>query len=419
MDGNAVGHGRAPGGIGAGIEVGLHLEGGELAGRIAGRPRPDPRRMTLGGAAHGFRPAVGAAHRPPQLPGRKRDQGLERDIELAPETAAAGRGDDANLFRLQAHHVGDLVAVHIRRLGAGEDLDPIADAPGIARFRLDIGMLDPARLEAARGDRGRAGEARLDLALLQVAADQDVVRMAGVKSRGAWRRRRFDFHERLALLPGDPQLAFRNAFHGRPVADERDHRFATVARLALGQNRLILDVGIDAESVEGNVRRCQHQPQAGVPGLERADPTQLESGAGMGRADHAQPEAVRWKSIGAEALAAQDLGHAIDFGQTRADGGTHAGLPSRGRWRIHIQHRFHDLAVAGAAAQHAAERILHLGLVRARVAPEQARRGHQHAGRADAALGRAVAMKGGLQRGRDPVPRETFDGGDLAPLDLA
>ena len=62
--------------------------------------------------------------------------------------------------RIEAHDQGHLVAVHIGRLGAGEDLDAIADAPGIARLRLDIGMLDEGGLEDALGHRLGLGHGR-------------------------------------------------------------------------------------------------------------------------------------------------------------------------------------------------------------------------------------------------------------------
>ena len=62
------------------------------------------------------------------------------------------------------------------------------------------------------------------------------------------------------------------------------------------------------------------------------------------------------------------------------------------------EHRLDDLAVAGAAAEHAGERVAHLGLARLRVRAQQRLGAHQHARRADAALRRAVGDEGALQR---------------------
>ena len=64
-------------------------------------------------------------------------------------------------------------------------------------------------------------------------------------------------------------------------------------------------------------------------------------------------------------------------------------LEVRSAMRRH--HRIDDLAVARAAAQDAAERVLHLFLARVRIAFEERGGGDQHARRADAALGRAMA----------------------------
>jgi hypothetical protein len=57
----------------------------------------------------------------------------------------------------------------------------------------------------------------------------------------------------------------------------------------------------------------------------------------------------------------------------------------------------HDLAVARAAAEHAAQRVLDLGSVGCRRLLQQLVRGHQHAGRADAALRRAKSDERFLQ----------------------
>lgn len=64
---------------------------------------------------------------------------------------------------------------------------------------------------------------------------------------------------------------------------------------------------------------------------------------------------------------------------------------------MRVAHGLDDLEIAGAAAEHAAERILRLGLVGLRVALEQIIARHQHAGRADAALGRAMRVERLLQ----------------------
>ncbi len=56
---------------------------------------------------------------------------------------------------------GDVVAVHIGRLGAGLHLDAVADAAGEAGLGLDIGMLDEAGLEGPFDDDVGLSPARL------------------------------------------------------------------------------------------------------------------------------------------------------------------------------------------------------------------------------------------------------------------
>ena len=99
---------------------------------------------------------------------------------------------------------------------------------------------------------------------------------------------------------------------------------------------------------------------------------------------------------------AVDLGHAVE----RAIGGRRPPGPLAGSRRSsaatcrrRIQHRVDDLAIAGAAAEHAAQRVLDLVFASAAdCVRSSAVAGDQHARRADAALRRAMREEGGLQR---------------------
>jgi hypothetical protein len=129
----------------------------------------------------------------------------------------------------------------------------------------------------------------------------------------------------------------------------------------------------------------------------------------MRRADHRDPERIFRAFVGAEEFRAEHLGLAVERdGEAPTMAPTMpelwpvspppapaARLPG-GRFRIH--HRGDDLAVARAAAQHAAERILDRLLVRVRVSLQQRGGRDEKARRADAALRRAMAQEGGLQR---------------------
>src|SRR5215475_1803975 len=128
--------------------------------------------MAFGAGAHGFRPRISPAHRLTRLPRGERDQRLHREIELAAETATAGRWNDADARGIESHDEGDLVPVHVGSLGRNEDLDAIAGALCIPRLRFHIGMLDEGRLEAAAGNGVRLGQPLRSIALLEIAADE-------------------------------------------------------------------------------------------------------------------------------------------------------------------------------------------------------------------------------------------------------
>ena len=89
-------------------------------------------------------------------------------------------------------------------------------------------------------------------------------------------------------------------------------------------------------------------------------------------------------------------------------------LPRMGGGGIDVHHRADDLAVAGAATQHAAEGILDFLFVGVGVRFEQRGGRDQKARRADAALRGAMAQEGGLQR-REGTVRHSFDGADRFP----
>ena len=229
MDRHAVGDRRAPGGIGPGVEVAGELDGGQPALHVAGEARGHPRRVALGGGAHRFRPRVGAAHRPVEQPGSERDQGLQREVELAAEAAAAAGRDDADAVLGEAHDQRDLVAIHVGRLGAGRDLEPLAFAPREAGLGLDIGMLDEAGLPAALGDRRGGGQPGGDVALRGAAAHQDVVRPVGMQRRRAVGERLVDGDQRRQRFPFDRQVGIGDAVERGGVADQRHHRLAAIA----------------------------------------------------------------------------------------------------------------------------------------------------------------------------------------------
>ena len=78
-----------------------------------------------------------------------------------------------------------------------------------------------------------------------------------------------------------------------------------------------------------------------------------------------------------------------------------------------------DLAIAGTAAEYATERGLDLAIAGGRIGFQQRGGGHQHSGRADAALHRAAGQKRTLQGTPEACMRgDPFHRHHMATLDL-
>ncbi len=196
-------------------------------------------------------------------------------------------------------------------------------------------------------------------------------------------------------------------------ADDDGDGLAALAGAGLGQRRLVGEGGDDAEAVvAGDVGGGEDVDLAGGfsgPGGSVADG---EGGGMVRRADRAHFKRVGSGVVGAVDFGAHDLGQPVEAFDTGADGV--AGLGAR-RGPIGdggVANRVDDLGIAGAAAEHAAERVFGLGPGWLRIVPQQGGGGHQHARRADAALRRPVAQEGGLQVGLGVGP-QPLDGGDL------
>jgi hypothetical protein len=163
--------------------------------------------------------------------------------------------------------------------------------------------------------------------------------------------------------------------------------------------------------------------------VQRLEVADRETGVGVRRPDRAQDEASVGPLVGAVALRSQGLDLAIDLdhsgahrmaGRQRGRGWTPS--PTLPRFagegfQSNCEDCFDDLAIAGAAAEHAAEGIQHLRLGRRGIARQQIVGRHQHARRADAALSGAVRQKCALEGAHGPVG-ETFDRHHLPVLHL-
>ena len=423
VDRHPVGHRRAPRGVGAGVEVAMELERRHAAVAGTGRARRHPRGVALGRRGHRFRALVDAAHRALEQPGGERDEGLNRLVELAAEAAAAGAGDDPHPLGRDAQHRGHLAAVAVGGLGRDPELDALAQAPGVAGLGLDVGVLDERGLPAPLGAHLAPREALVEVPLGEATARQHVVGLVGLHRGKPARKRGIKPQDRSLLVPNDRYLVIGDRAQRLEIADQGEHRLAPVADLARRQHRLVLEVGINAEAVAPrDVGRAEHPHQPRVPGPKRAQVADTEGGAGVGRAHRAQAERVLGRLVGAETLGAAEQIEAVDLGHPRphrrADAlglelGAGGGAGGGGEDGVD------DLAVAGAATEHATERVEHLFLRGPGTPAQELGRGHQHAWGADPALRRAVAVEGPLQAREGAVPGQALDGEDVAARDLA
>jgi len=415
---HAIGHCGAPAGVGAGVEQRVELHGLQPALGVGAEAGVDARRVALGGGHHGLGAGVDAGHRPPEPPCRQRHQRLHGEVELAAEAAAAGRGHDAHLLGPQPQHQRHLVAVHERRLGGDVDLHAIAGAPRPSRLGLDVGMLHEAGLEAALGHGGAVPQGSGCIAAAHLALHEEIARLRCLNQRSAGGHGGVDAHHRRLHRPVDGQGVVAQRLHRGARSHQRQHCLAAVAHLARGQHRLVFHVRVDAVAIGRHVGGGKDGLDARVGAAHGVQITQGEGGAGVGRAHHPQPQGVGGNAIGAEAVGPRDLGHAVGLEGARAQGAARGWRGGQGCVGGGVHHRLHDLAVTGAAAQHAAQAVLHLGFGGVGVARQQIGRRQDHAWRADAALGAQVPVEGGLDGRQPPVAAQALDGGDGAAARL-
>ena len=235
-----------------GIEVTQEIGCQQAALHVAREARVHACRMALGGGQHRLGACVHAAHRALQLPRRHREQRLYGDVELAAEATADGGRHDVHLLFAQADHPRDLVAVHVRGLCAGEDAQPVrrawdAQPLGIPGLGLDVSMLYVARREESLRPVRRLRQSFLHIALHHAPADEDIVGSEAVERPRFGTQRRVDVLQRRLGSPLDRHVGIVYFQHGLVAACERGHGFAAEAHLALGEHRLVFDLGKDAK----------------------------------------------------------------------------------------------------------------------------------------------------------------------------
>ncbi len=166
----------------------------------------------------------------------------------------------------------------------------------------------------------RRRQRRVHVALDHPAADQHVVGSERVQRR-AWRRAAPRSMSRTGSCGCHSigSSASGIAITACVFADQREHRLAAKAHLPVGQHRLILDLREDAEAVLGHVAAVRTSTNPGCRGSHARRSPMRKRRARVRRADHAQPQRSRRRSVGTEALAAGDLGSTVQLGDARAD----------------------------------------------------------------------------------------------------
>ena len=149
----------------------------------------------------------------------------------------------------------------------------------------------------------------------------------------------------------------------------------------------------------------------------------LDFAVGDGAPDDVQPEHPRQREVvDVVALALQEarvflalhgVAHAADLG-----GCSRCHQSPLPRLRGGVLDRLDDVHVSGAAAEIPGDGLADLGFAGVRIAFEQRGPGHEHAGRAEAALEAVLLLEALLQRGHAVGPREPLHGADLGPVGL-
>ena len=415
MDRHPDRHGRPPAGIGAGVEIAIEVQPADPPVGIDPGPPGHPRRVALGGRGHAVAAAVDDPRRPSGLQRHQPDQRLHREVELGAEAAAGGRGDDPHPLGRQTQHPRGVVAVHHRRLGAGADHEGLALQPGGAGLGLDIGVLDEGGLDPRLGEVRGPGQRRLHVAAAHRAGDEDVALAPVMETRRGFGAGDGDVRKIGNRLPGHRERLKIERLDMLGRAGDQCHRLAAHPHMGLGQNRLIGKARQRAKEVlAGDIGGGEDLHRPGQPGAPGRDIAETEARGGMGRADHPHQQRALGDQIGAEPLASRDLLRPVQPlgpGAHRGAGGRALGpaLPRR------VQHRGDDLGIAGAAAQHAPQRLLDLGPRRGGIDPQQGAGRHQHPRRADPALRRAVTQESPLQVRQGVLPGQPLDGDHVAP----
>ncbi len=195
--------------------------------------------MALSRGDHRFGPRVDHCRRAICVPRGKSDVGLHRKVELRTETAATRRWNDPHVLGRQSQNSGRIVAVEVGGLGRYRQLNAISKAAGPTGLRLDVGMLDEARVKLTFHNAITIGECGVRVALSHSSTDQDIAVAASMNKRGARCERRMERHSRLTRCPGYRKLGEIDFLQRAALPNDGGDRFPLEPSLALCEYRLI------------------------------------------------------------------------------------------------------------------------------------------------------------------------------------
>jgi len=226
--------------------------------------------------------------------------------------------------------------------------------------------------------------------------------------------------DRLQGLPIDRELDIFDPRDRGDVANQGGHGLTAETDVPVGEHGLVLAGGVDAVPVLArDVGRREHPNETRMCRQERRRIGDRESRVGERRTDRPKVERVDRHSIRAEGRGARHLVDAIDPGDSCPDGLAGRSRRLTGIRLAGVEHGLDDLAVARASTQDPAHGVEDLAFGRLSVGGQQRIGGHQHAGRADPALGTAVAEERGLDRSERGTIGKPLDRCHVAAADLA
>ena len=357
-----------------------------------------------------FGPGEGHAHRSAGLQRGEAEQRLDREVELGAEAAADRRGQDAHALGRQAEDAavssrsmcGAWVQARMTRVSPSSQAAPASGSIGacstkgvsivaVATWALVASAAAASPRRTRPSVRRLSGRSRWTAGASAASADVGLARAgSGVQWTGK-PERSSSGSSRATRATGSPWKRVSVS----ASAGWSAKRGMTPKRLRPGMSSAVRTAATPGRAAAQPARSPKAKPARGC-------------GERMAR----ERQGVGGHGVGAEAFGAVDLGAAVEARQAGADRGA-GGREVGQRGGAGVADGGDDPAVAGAAAEDAAEGVGDLGLGRVRGAGEEGAGGEQHARGAGAALGGAVAQEGGLQGGEGGAG-EALDGGDAA-----